>query len=188
MSKIDLYKLHRAEYATPKKPSLVDIKPAQYLSIRGNGRPGGDEFQAAIGALYNVAFTVKMASKFAGQDYGVCKLEGLWGSTEEWTLLIRTPEFIHSDALGDAITKLKAKGKSGVGEVRLKKLDEGRCVQVLYTGSYSNEGPTIDSMAAFASERGCRTRGDHHEIYLSDPRRVAPERLRTILRRPVRQK
>ena len=71
--KLDLYKKHKAEYATPRQPALISTKPAQYLAIAGQGRGGGPEFQAAIGALYNVAFTVKMARKFAGRDYGVCK-------------------------------------------------------------------------------------------------------------------
>jgi hypothetical protein len=169
MSKIDLYKLHKADYATPSKPTFIDIKPAQYLAIRGSGTPGGPEFQAAIGALYKAAFTVKMASKRAGRDYAVCKLEGLYSSFEEWTLMIRTPDFINE----------------GMGDVKLKKLDEGRCVQVLHAGSFDKEGPVIAAMAAFAKENGMRARGEHHEIYLSDPRKVAPEKFRTILRQPV---
>ncbi len=185
--KTDLYKTHKAEYVAPRTPAFVEIKLAQYLSIRGSGKPGGPEFQAAVGALYDIAFAVKMASKFAGRDYAVCKLEGLWPSREEWTLLIRTPDFIDSAGLGAAATKLEAKGKAdGIGQVRLKKLDEGRVVQVLHTGPYDKEAAAIESMAAFASEHGYRIRGEHHEIYLSDPRRVAPEKLRTILRQPVR--
>jgi hypothetical protein len=186
MSKLDLYALHKAEYATPRTPAFVETKPAQYLTIRGSGKPGGREFEAAIGALYNVAFTIKMASIFAGHDYSVCKLEGLWPSKEEWTLLIRTPDFIDADAVSDAIVKLKAKGKAGeIAHVRVKKLDEGRCVQLLHTGPYDKEGASIEAMHAFAKVQGCRARGDHHEIYLSDPRRVTPEKLRTILRQPV---
>jgi hypothetical protein len=185
--KIDLYKTHKAEYIAPRKPVFIETRPAQYLAIHGTGKPGDPEFQAAVGALYNVAFAVKMASKSAGPDYAVCKLEGLWPSREEWTLLIRTPDFIDSAALGAVAAALKAKGKAErIGEVRLKKLDEGRVVQVLHTGPYDKEEAAIQSMSAFAVEHGCRIRGEHHEIYLSDPRRVAPEKLRTILRQPVR--
>jgi hypothetical protein len=101
--------------------------------------------------------------------------------------LIRTPDFLDSAALGAVAAALKAKGKADrIGEVRLKKLDEGRVVQVLHTGPYNKEEAAIESMSAFAVEHGCRIRGEHHEIYLSDPRRVAPEKLRTILRQPVR--
>jgi hypothetical protein len=185
--KIDLYKTHKAEYVAPRKPVFIEIKPARYLAIHGSGKPGGPEFQAAVEALYNVAFAVKMASKFTGRDYAVCKLEGLWPSREEWTLLIRTPDFIDSAALGAAVATLKAKGNAGrIGEVRLKKLDEGRVVQVRHTGPYDKEEEAIESMSAFAAEHGCRIRGEHHEIYLSDPRRVDPDKLRTILRQPVR--
>jgi hypothetical protein len=187
MSKIDLYRLHQAEYATPRKPVFIDTKPAQYLAIRGSGKPGGPEFQAAIAALYNVAFTVKMAGKVAGRDYAVCKLEGLWPSREEWSLLIRTPDFVDAEALREAVAKLKAKGKPAeIGEVRLKAIDEGRCVQMLHVGRYDAEEAALDAMSAFATAHGCRMRGGHHEIYLSDPRRVAPEKLRTILRTPIR--
>lgn len=187
MSKLDLYRLHQAEYVTPRKPVFIDTKPAQYLAISGSGKPGGPEFQAAIAALYGVAFTIKMASKVAGRDYSVCKLEGLWPSREEWSLLIRTPDFIDAAALRAAVAKLKAKSKSAeIGEVRLKAIDEGRCVQMLHIGRYDAEEVTLEAMSKFASECGCRLRGAHHEIYLSDPRRVAPEKLRTILRQSVR--
>lgn len=182
MSKLDLYALHKSEYATPRRPAFVDTKPARYLAIRGSGKPGGREFQAAVGALYKAAFTTKMASKRAGRDYAVCKLEGLYPSMKEWTLIIRTPDFI-DQVLGSDVSGSKV---SDSEDVELKTLDEGRCVQLLYTGSYDKEGPAIEAMSAFAKESGLGAHGDHHEIYLSDPRRVAPEKLRTILRQPVR--
>ena len=81
-AKIDLYKIHKAEYITPKSPQLVETTPAKYLTITGQGEPGGDVFSTKLGALYNVAFTLKMAKKFASQDYAVCKLEGLWWGTK----------------------------------------------------------------------------------------------------------
>ena len=102
-TKLDLYKVHKTEYVTPRRPALIHIEPAQYLAIEGRGAPGNERFQACIGALYAMAFTIKMAHKFAGkQDYTVCKLEGryfgdLAGAPKEewkWELLIRTPEFI----------------------------------------------------------------------------------------------
>jgi hypothetical protein len=187
VSKVDLYKFHKAEYAEPKSPALIDCKPAQYLAIKGRGKPGGAEFEAAVGALYNVAFTVKMAKKRAGHDYAVCKLEGLWPSLTEWTVVIRTPDFVTAEDLRDAIATLKAKGKPAeVASVKLEKIEEGRSVQVLHVGAYSEEAATIEAMRTFAESQKLRFHGTHHEIYLSDPRKVAPAKLKTILRQPVR--
>lgn len=198
--KFDIYKEHAADYVTPKTPALVDIKPANYLVVTGRGEPGGAAFQAAIGALYNVAFTVKMARKFAGRDYTVSKLEGRWWVDDptrsfldepptkwNWRLMIRVPEFIKEKEVSASIEKLLAKGKpQEVAGVKLEMLKEGKCVQVLHMGPYDKERPTIERMHAFAKEHGLQFHGLHHEIYLSDPRRVAPAKLHTILRHPVR--
>jgi hypothetical protein len=181
--KLDLYKTHKAEYAAPKKPIMVEIKPAQYLVIEGRGEPGGPEFQAAIGALYNVAFTVKMAYKFAGKkDYGVCKLECTYQDRTIWRLMIRTPDFIKTKDLEQAQAKLLAKGKdAAVGRVKLIRFAEGSCVQMLHIGPYTRICDTLAVMEAFARENN-KLSGGCHEIYLSDPRRVAPAKLKTILR------
>jgi len=198
--KLDLYKLHKAEYAATRKPALVEIKPASYLAISGQGAPGGDRFTASIGALYGMAFTIKMTRKFAGQqDYAVCKLEGQWWSEPAsnfdrlpkdqwlWNLLIRTPEFIKDDDLRQAVAVLLKRGKGEeVKRVRLESLAEGLCVQMLHVGPYEKECETIAVMKAFAEQQQLLFSGKHHEIYLSDPRRVPPERLKTILREPVR--
>lgn len=197
--KVDLYKKHRAEYVTPGEPVFVTIGPAKYLTLVGQGSPKGEGFAAAISALYSVAFTLKMAEKFAGHDYKVCHLEGQWwtdaGSDwqmtkpEEWhwRLLIRVPEFISEKELWVAINTVVAKGKGGalVNDVKLETLEEGRCVQVLHVGPYSAEKATLDKMTQLSNRSGLHFRGPHHEIYLSDPRRVPEARLRTILRHPV---
>jgi hypothetical protein len=186
MAKVDLYRQHKAEYVAPKKPAFVQIGDAQYLTIGGDGEPGGVEFVAAIGALYNVAFTIKMASKKAGRDYVVAKLECFWSNPKDWRLAIRTPDFIGASELRETIVALKAKNKPAeVTQVRLQKEKEGRAVQMLQVGPYPKIHETVATMSAFAEEHGARFRGKLHEIYLSDPRRVAPERLRTILRHPV---
>lgn len=198
-TKLDLYAANRSEYITPKKPVLIQTRPAVYLTINGAGEPGNAVFQAAIGALYAVAFTIKMTNKFAGRDYKVCGLEGLWwgSSTEsfmdapreswQWKLLIRTPDFITREELTQTIEKLRQKGKPAeVSQVKLEILDEGRSIQVLHVGPYSEEPKTIAAMAEFATAHGLSNHGRHHEIYLSDPRRSKPEKLRTILRQPVR--
>ena len=193
-TKLDLYVQYKSEYVTPKSPVLIDASPAQYLAIDGVGEPGGAVFQQKLGALYNVAFTIKMAKKVAGKDYAVSKLEGLWWSDAaatsagswNWTLLIRVPDFIVSKDLKDAVQKLREKGKDpAVAEVAIKKVKEGRSVQMLHVGPYNQEPVTIEAMQKFAAAQGLSFRGLHHEIYLSDPRRVAPAKLRTILRHPV---
>ena len=151
--------------------------------------PPGEEFEACIGALYGVAFTIKTTHKFEGHDYGVCKLEGLWPDTRTWTLLIRTPDFITRQHVDTAIRKLLQKGKTvPVQAVRLVPLKEGWCVQALHIGAYSDEPSTLGKMAECADQAGMEFSGTLHEIYLSDPRRVAPEKLRTILRQPLRDR
>lgn len=197
--KIDLYKLHKSDYAASKDPALVNIKPAKYLTIDGQGEPGGPEFQTMLGALYQAAYTMKMAKKSGGQDYKVCTLEGLWWgsvpgqcSTEQprntwnWKLIIRVPDFITAADLKSAVAALKQKGKGDLPQkVRLETIKEGRSVQALHVGPYAAEPETVERMRTFAEASGLAFHGTHHEIYLSDPRRVAPERLKTILRMPV---
>jgi hypothetical protein len=199
-TKLDLGKLHKAEYATPRKPVLLVCQPAVYLAIDGTGAPGSDAFAARIGALYGIAFTVKMTRKFAGlQDYTVSKLEARYffeaghciqeTQKEEWRwqLLIRTPDFVQKSDLAAAVTALNQRGKGAhADEVRLEQLDEGQCVQMLHVGPYEQEGESAAQMLAFAESKGLRYVGPHHEIYISDPRRVEPAKLKTILRLPVR--
>jgi len=197
--KLDLYKEHKAEYVTSKEPAIIDVKPARYLTITGKGAPGGSEFQKCIGALYGAAFTIKMTKKFAGQDYKVCHLEGQWWGDQEtgdfsalppqswnWRLLIRVPDFIKAADLKAATKQLKAKGKGDeVSNVKLETIKEGKSVQMLHVGPYGDEGKTISRMMEHARGQGMFFSGLHHEIYLSDPRRVPAARLRTILRHPV---
>ena len=195
--KLDLYAKHKNEYVAGKLPAMVRVGPARYLAITGKGMPGGPEFSRAVGALYNVAFAIKMARKFAGQDYTVTKLEGLWwredgkeadGSMEGWSwqLLIRVPTFINAREVRSIIASLIEKGTDdAVRRVELVDLREGECVQILHTGPYTEERDSIEKMRNFAAQLKRKFTGRHHEIYLSDPRRVKPEKLRTILRQPV---
>lgn len=201
MTKLDLYKKHKADYVAPKQPTLLDIKPARYLAISGSGDPQGGLFGRSMGALYAMAYTLKFASKAAGKDYKVAMPEGLWwcvGPSKDlgeapkkdwrWTLVIRTPDFVTAAQRTAAVKALKAKGKDPlVSQVKLTTLHEGTCVQALHVGPYIEEDRTILPMLAHAAAQGYqpRARGKHHEIYLSDPRRVPPAKLRTILRLPV---
>jgi len=199
--KLDLSRVYKAEYVTPQMPVIVDVGPAKYLTLEGQGRPEGNaRFEAAIGALYGMVYTIKMTRKAAGSDFKVMMLEGLWWSATgdrlmvdqaleswRWKLLIRVPDFITAKDVRAAANELRAKGKSPeFEEIKLETLKEKHCVQLLHVGPYSNVGPDIQRMAEFARKYGMEQGGPHHEIYLSDPRRVAPERLRTILRHPLR--
>jgi hypothetical protein len=201
--KIDLFKLHKDEYVSLKKPEFVETKSAKYLSITGRGAPGGKEFEAKIGALYGMAFTIKMTRKFAGKgDYVVCKLENqMWLDDDKadysdidpqqwnWKFLIRTPDFVNNEDLEQAQKTLLEKGKDPeVKQVKFETISEGLCVQMLHVGPYDKEPETVEIMNAFAQEQGMERYGRHHEIYISDPRRVSPERLKTILRMPVRKR
>ena len=197
-TKLDLYRKFKGEYITPKQPVFVMVGPAKYLTITGHGAPGGDRFRSHISALYAVAFTLKMTEKFAGNDYKVCHLEAQWWAEDgsdfhahqpkewQWRLLLRVPDFITQAHLEAATKAVIEKGKSSIADqVKLEELAEGRCVQMLHIGPYGEEKTTIEKMQELADGNGVHLRGPHHEIYLSDPNRVPPQRLRTILRYPV---
>lgn len=201
--KIDLFKLHKDQYIAPKQPKLVEIHKAKYLVISGRGEPAGEEFAVKIGALYSVAYTTKMTRKFAGkQDYTICKLECQWwldGERQDfsttdpkqwnWKFLIRTPDFVRDNELDTTIETLLKKGKElEVRHVKFESFEEGLCVQMLHVGPYEKENETVVQMEAFAGQQDMEFHGRHHDIYLSDPRRIPPERLKTILRHPVRKK
>ncbi len=200
-AKLDLYKLHKDEYITPKTPALVKVGPAKYLTFEGQGAPGGEAFSSAVGALYGVAYTIKMEKKRVGNDYRMCGLEGLWWGAQNgvdflaqkretwcWKLLSRVPDYITQKDLTGAIEQLLAKGKGKeVGQVRMEKINEGPCVQVLHVGPYAAENTTIVRMHEFAVAHKLAVYGLHHEIYLSDPRRVKPEKMKTLLRLPVKK-
>ena len=198
-AKRDLFAENKHEYIQSKKPVLITIDWAWYLAVEGRGKPDQPEFADKLAALYAVAYALKQASKQAGQDYAVCKLEGLWhldigfdsfktapASAWYWTLLIRTPEHIGPGELEAAKAQLRAAGKAAaVSEVAQIPMEEGRCVQMLHIGPNDQEEPTLAAMHAFVEAQGLMVIGRHHEIYLSDPRKTSPERLKTLLRLPV---
>ena len=197
---LDLYRSNRSEYSMPKAPRLVRVRQAKYLTVPGRGEPGGEAFTVALGVLYGVAYTIRMAQRQAGQDYKVCKLEGLWWGGDDgdfsrsapsqwnWKLLIRMPDFVMPEHVNEAKATLKEKGRDPeVRDVELEEITEGTCVQMLHVGAYAREGDTIAAMKEFAREKGLEFCGRHHEIYVSDPSRVAEEKLKTILRMPVKR-
>jgi hypothetical protein len=200
MNAIDTNQLYKA---SAKSPVLVDVPKMPYLTIDGSGYPGNSpEFQQAIEALYGIAYTIKFSRKKRGEEsgYRIPPLEGLWWSEDikdfqpdgdkskwQWTLMIAQPEFITKKEFEDARKALleRKPGTLRAKDVKLSQWKEGPSVQVLHVGPYSEEGPTIERLMAFAQEYGELT-GKHHEIYLGDPRRARPDRLETIIRHPVK--
>ena len=187
-----------------KTPEVVAVPPMQFLAIEGSGAPNDNPlFEAAVAALYGCAYTIKFARKKAGiePEYSVQPLEGLWWVADadpaqyrnvpleqwRWRLLIGQPDFITPDEVAAAKEELAKKKGMDVSGLRLERIEEGLCVQILYIGPYKDEHPTIDRMHAWAREQGYALHGLHHEIYLGDPRKTAPEKLKTILRQPVRK-
>lgn len=203
--KIDVFKFFKAEYKAGKKPALVETSRSMYLAVEGKGAPSDDEFQAAIEALYGMAYTIKMGRKKDGKgDYTIGKLEGIYwtaggqdlASTPAdqwcWSLMIRTPEVVDgypiiTEDLETAVSRLRDKKKDkGTERVKLVHLEEGSCVQILHVGPYEKEHETLAIMEEYCRAENLAVHGRHHEIYLSDPRRVAPEKLKTILRASVK--
>lgn len=197
MEKIDLFRAHREEYSLDAEPHLVTVGTGTYLTVTGSGRPGDPEFKQKLGALYGCAYTIKFESKARGHDFKVGVLEGLWWTKVRgaaafaapdamwrWKLLIRVPSFVTEAAVRRALAALKAKSRP-TAAVKLETLREGRSIQALHVGAYRDEPRTLAKMDEFARGHRLRFRGRHHEIYLSDPRRVAASRIRTILRHPV---
>ena len=181
--------------------TIVDVPTQAFLAVDGQGDPNVSEaYAAAVSALYAVAYGVKFASKADGRNLVVAPLEGLWRADDmsaftgrdkqawQWTMLISQPSWITPGVVDAAVSKAGAKKdhSSALGSVRLTTLSEGRSVQTLHIGSYDDEAPVLHRLHhEFMPEHGLTFAGDHHEIYLSDPRRTAPERLRTVLRQPV---
>jgi hypothetical protein len=198
---IDFKKTIDAYQARRDQLRVVDVPPLQYLMIDGHGDPNtSPAYAEAIRALYPVAYKLKFASRRElGRDYVVMPLEGLWWAENmeafttsrdtsqwDWTLMMMVPDWIDQRMFDAAVQQVGTKdGPVRVNDIRLDPLSEGRCVQTLHVGSFDDEADVLARMHEFIPVNGLRLAGRHHEIYLSDARRVAPERLRTILRQPV---
>lgn len=181
---------------------LVDVPERRLLVVDGEGAPGGSSFQEAVGALFTTAYSLHFALKRSGREPGrVGALEALWGRTdatastsffepgepEKWTwrAILPMPEPATESDLAEALETAAGKSVPGLGRVRLVSWREGPCVEALHVGPYSSEPETVQRMLAVAAEHGLHPHGAHHEIYLGDPRRADPARLRTVLRQPV---
>jgi len=202
MAKVDLKKELDSYRASHGEFRLVDVAPAQYLMVDGHGDPNtAQEYADALTALYPVAYKLKFVSKDElDRDYVMMPLEALWWASDmdaftaardksrwDWTAMILVPDWITADMYDAAVADVARKDPPAcLEEVRLETLHEGRCVQTLHIGSYDDETPVLAEMhQEFIPRAGLRMIGRHHEIYLSDPRRVQPSKLRTILRQPV---
>ncbi|MGA5298836.1 GyrI-like domain-containing protein [Nucisporomicrobium flavum] len=200
--KIDFRKTIGAYRARRGSFAVVEVPDLQYLMIDGHGDPNrGRAFADAAEALYPLAYRLKFASKQTlGRDYVVMPLEGLWWANDmdsftaardksrwDWTLMIMVPDWIDEAMMAAAVEQVGAGGRPRrLDDVRLQSLSEGRCVQTLHVGPYDAEAEVLARMHdEFIPGNGLRMTGRHHEIYLSDARRVEPSKLRTILRQPV---
>ncbi len=194
------------------KVDFLDVPEHGYVIVPGTGAPEGPAFAQAVQALYAVSYGAHFLLRKEGADAPrVMPLEALWWvddpdqmalvkavaagkstmatgdmSTWHWQAMIMQPEPIDAALLGQAISQARAKKSlPGLNRLRYERWAEGRCAQIMHVGPYSAEGPTIAMLHRAIAEAGCRPRGRHHEIYLGDPRRSAPERLRTIIRQPI---
>jgi len=201
MQTIDLKKQYKALYtAKVDAPARVEVPPLPYLMIDGAGDPNtAPAFAEAMQVLYSLAYTMKFEMKKREIDYPVMSPEGLWWAEDMadfantpkaewlWTLMMLQPEVVTPELLAWAADEVeRKKGLAAVRKARLETYDEGLSAQVLFIGPYSEEGPAIAGLHAFIAAQGCALSGKHHEIYLSDTRRVPPEKWRTIIRQPMR--
>ena len=207
----DYKKEYKEFYLPPQKPQLLEVPPMNYVAVRGHGDPNAQdgEYQAAIGMLYAVAFTIKMSYKGTHQipgyfEYVVPPLEGLWWQegqsrvdyahkeTFSWIAMIRLPEFVTKQEFDWAVAEAAAKKKLDLSKVEYFTYDEGLCVQLLHVGPFDDEPASVAKMDAYIAENGYENDFSdarwHHEIYLSDARKVAPERWKTVIRHPIRKR
>lgn len=206
----DFKKEFKELYKPSGKPSIVTVPPMNYIAVRGKGDPNieGGEYQIALSLLYGMAYTIKMSKRGSRTidgyfDFVVPPLEGFWwqGRTDDeidyarksdfnFISCIRLPDFVTSGDFDWAVSEATAKKKLDFSTVEMLRVTEGTCVQCMHTGPYDNEPTTIDAMHAFAVEQGYALDFTdvrlHHEIYLSDPRKCAPEKLKTVIRHPIK--
>ena len=206
------FKKEYKEFYLPKgTPSIVNVPKMNYIAVRGSGNPNeeGGEYKQAIGILYGIAFTIKMSKKGDHQidgyfDYVVPPLEGFWWQDGaagidyeqkdafQWISVIRLPDFVTKEDFDWAVREASAKKKQDFSKAGFFTYEEGWCVQCMHVGSYDDEPATVEAMHRFMEEQGydldITDQRHHHEIYLSDARRVAPEKLKTVVRHPIKRR
>lgn len=195
METIDLKRTHKELYRAEETPQELTVPTGTFLAVDGIGEPGGTAYQAAIEALYGVAYTMKFALKSAGVlDFKIANLECVWfsdpGSTPltewEWRLLIRVPDQISEEPIADAGGQVQA--KKGIDTSIVRRIESGgrRAIQVLHVGPYDTVTDSYEKLWTYAQEQDLVVEGTGIEVYLNDPRRTAVEKLKTIVRMPVR--
>ena len=207
----DYKKAYKDLYLPPRQPHILDVPPMNFLAVRGTGDPNaeGGAYQAALGLLYGVAFTIKMSKRSDHVpegyfDYVVPPLEGLWWQEDtqgvdysrkkdfRWISLIRLPEFVTKEVFDWAVREAEEKKQRDFSKVEFFPWEEGLCVQCMHLGPYDDEPATVAAMEEYTRAQGYEADfGEdrfHHEIYLSDVRRCKPERLKTVIRHPIRRK
>lgn len=203
----DFKKEYKEYYMPPRKPTVVNVPKMNYVAVRGKGDPNeeGGDYKKAIGVLYAVAFTIRMSYK-GGHDiegffeYVVPPLEGFWHqegginyadkSGFNWISCIRLPDFVTKDVFDWAVAEAERKKKIDCSKAEFLTVEEGLCVQIMHIGPYDDEPKSVAMMDEFVKAEGYQSDiGDsrlHHEIYLSDPRKCAPDKLRTVIRHPIK--
>ncbi len=207
----DFKKEYREFYLPKDKPGIVTVPRMNYVAVRGRGDPNAEdgEYKQSIGILYGVAFTIKMSHKGSRRiegyfDYVVPPLEGFWWQDGvegidyahkeafQWISAIRLPDFVTEDDLAWAVEEATRKKKADFSKAEFLRCEEGLCVQCMHLGPYDTEPATVSLMHAYAEEQGyvldLTEARLHHEIYLSDARKTAPEKLKTVIRHPIRRK
>jgi hypothetical protein len=203
MEKLDLKKTLKYLYEPSANAfSVVDVPPMNFIMVDGHGNPNtSTEYPESLQALYTAAYTLKfMIKKELSVDFPVMAAEGLWWMDDmrefslarkddwKWTMMIMQPEIVTSQLFAQAVDEAtKKKGQPALLQLRLERFHEGLVTQIMYYGPYANEGPTIARLHQSIEESGHIRFGKHHEIYLGDPRRTAPEKLRTVIRQPMRK-
>ena len=207
----DFKKEYREFYLPKNQPEIVTVPAANYLAVRGQGDPNqaGGAYQAAVGVLYAVAYTIKMSKKGDHRidgyyDFVVPPLEGFWWqegihgvdytdkSLFHWISVLRLPDFVTGADFDWAVSEASRKKKLDCCAAEFLTIDEGLCVQCMHAGPFDDEPATVARMDKFLHENGCENDFSdtrlHHEIYLSDARRIAPENWKTVIRHPIRRK
>ena len=202
MTKIDLKRELRHLYGpSHKSPAIVDVPEMDFLMVDGKGDPNtSQEYKDAIEALYAVSYALKfMVKRREGVDYIVMPLEGLWWTADmtkfsvedkdawKWTSMIMQPGHVTENLVPEASEQVeKKRSPPALSKMRFESFHEGVSAQIMHIGPFSAEGPTIERLHDFIKESGYELRGKHHEIYLSDPRRAKPEKMKTIVRQPMK--
>jgi hypothetical protein len=207
----DFKKEYKEFYMPKDKPAIVTVPGMHYIAVRGHGDPNAEdgEYKQAIGLLYGIAFTIKMSKKGGREisgyyDYVVPPLEGFWWQEGvrgvdythkekfEWISVIRLPDFVTKEDFDWAVQEASAKKKADFSKAEFMTYDEGTCVQCMHVGPYDDEPRTVALMHEFMEQQGyvldITDQRMHHEIYLSDARKTAPEKLKTVIRHPVRKR